>query len=287
MKTSLTTIYHQAFQALKAQKKLLLPFVIFAVIEAAVLTLIYLAPRAPFNAVFGPPIKTFRGEMYLHYPVNFLLIPELASLSRSILTVLIGSLLAGAAALMIAQVYQKKAAAFSSAIAESAKKYFQLFIIILSTAVILHYAYKGIARVIASYFAAGHKQLLGYPYSVWRGPITIIISIFILLIVQACIVYAVPFLMIGKQKLFKSIWRSVLVFGKNIWQTLLIVTLPFLFFIPVIILQYKTAYLIDNVFPEFVLIVAYLSILLSSLVIDLFVTMGATLYYLNIRKTDE
>ena len=284
MKTPLTTIYHQSIQALKAQKKLLIPFAIFAGIESIVLTLIFLAPRVPFNAVLGPPIKTFKGEMYLHYPVNFLLIPEASSFFRTIISVLIGSLLAGAAALMIAQVFEKKAAAFGSAIAGSAKKYFQLFIIILSTAVILHYAYKGVTIGLAKYFIAGHKQLFGYTYSVWRGPLTIIISIFILLVVQAFFVYAVPFLMIGKEKLFKAIWRSFVLFSRNIWQTLLIVTLPFLVYIPVIILQYKTAYLIDNVFPELVLIVAYIEILLSSLVVDLFVTMSATLFYLNNKE---
>ena len=285
MKTQLTTIYHQTIQALKSQKKLLLPFAIFAGIESIVLTLIYLAPRAPFNALFGPPIKTFKGEMYLHYPVNFLLIPEASSFFRTLITVFIGSLLAGAAALMIAQIYEKKAVIFGSAVANSAKKYFQLLIIVLTTSIILHYAYKGLAIVILKYFVAGHKQLLGLSYSVWRGPITIVLSILILLVVQAFFVYAVSFLMIGKEKLFKAIWKSFVFFFKNIWQTFLIVTLPFLFYIPIIILQYKTAYLIDNVFPEMVLIVAYTGTLLSSLVVDLFVTMSATLYYLNNKES--
>jgi hypothetical protein len=284
MKIQLTTIYHQTVQSLKSQKRLLLPFAIFALIETVVLTLIYLAPRVPFNALLGPPIKTFRGEMFLHYPANFLLIPELESFSRSILTVLIGSLLAGTAALMIFQAYQKKTVAFGEAFVMSAKKYFQLLVIILLSAGIMHYAYKGLNIVIAKYFMSGHNQLLGFSYPVWRGPFSIIISIFILLNVQACLVYAVPYLMIGKSKLFTALWRSVVFFSRNIWQTLLIVTLPFFVYIPIIILQYKTAYLIDNVFPEFVMIVAYAGIFLSSMVIDLLVTVSATLYYLNNKE---
>ncbi|MFZ2405156.1 MAG: hypothetical protein WAW41_08470, partial [Methylobacter sp.] len=174
MKSPLTTIYHQTIQALKSQKMLLLPFAIFAAVEAALLTLIYLAPRAPFNVLLGPPIKTFRGEMFLHYPANFLLIPELSLFSRNIITVFIGSLLAGTAALMISHVYQKKPAAFGTAFLESAKKYFQLCVIVLSTVVILHFAYKGLNHFLALYFMAGHKQLWGLPFSIWRGPLTII-----------------------------------------------------------------------------------------------------------------
>ncbi|MFZ2406919.1 MAG: hypothetical protein WAW41_17420, partial [Methylobacter sp.] len=83
---------------------------------------------------------------------------------------------------------------------------------------------------------------------------------------------------------FKSIWRSFVFFSKNIWQTLLIVTLPIIVYIPIIIMQYKTAYLIDNMFPELVLIVAYAGVFLSSFVIDFFVTMNATLYYLNNKE---
>ncbi|MFA5101233.1 MAG: hypothetical protein WC547_10150 [Candidatus Omnitrophota bacterium] len=284
MKTKLRTVYHQTIQALKSQKKLLLPFGIFAAVESLVLTLIYLAPRVPFRAVLGPPIKAFRGEMFLHYPANFLIIPELSSFFRNILTVILGSLLAGTAAVMIRQAFWKKEASFIKSIGEAGRKYFQLFIIILITAVILNYAYKGVTFGITKYFTAGHKELLGFGFTIWRGPVTIVLSAVILLIVQAFFLYTVAFLMLGNQKLFKAIWQSFVFFGKHIWQTLLIVILPFLFYIPVIILQYKTAYLIDNVFPEVVLIIAYSGIIISSLIVDLFVTMSATLYYLNNKE---
>jgi len=284
MKTRLRTVYHQTIQALKSQKKLLLPFGIFAAVESLVLTLIYLAPRVPLRAVLGPPIKAFKGEIFLHYPANFLIIPELSSFFRNILTVILGSLLAGTAAVMIRQAFWKKEASFIKAIVEAGRKYFQLFFIVLITAVILNYAYKGVTFGITKYFSAGHKELLGFGFAIWRGPVTIVLSAVILLIVQAFFLYTVAFLMLGSQKLFKAIWQSFVFFGKHIWQTLLIVALPFLFYIPVIILQYKTAYLIDNVFPEVVLIIAYTGIIISSLIVDLFVTMSATLYYLNNKE---
>ncbi len=263
MKKTIPVIYHETFQALKSQKKLMLPFLIFACVESMFLTLIYVAPRQPFVAVFGPPIRTFRGEMFLHYPANFLLIPELSSISRTILTVLIGSLLSGVAAILVSQAFAKKSADLKSAFSESLKKYGQLFTVILIFALVIHYAYK-IFR--------------------FRGPLALVVNLAILIVIQMFLVYAVPFLMIGKEKLFKSIWRSIVFAGKNIWQSLLIVFIPFIAYIPIVILQYKTAYLIDNVFPEAVLIVAYLSVILSSLVVDMFVTVSATLYYLNNKE---
>ena len=275
MKTKLRTVYHQIIQVLKSQLKLLMPFGIFAAVESIVLTFVYLAPRVPFRAVLGPPIRAFKGEVYLHYPANFLIIPEVSSFMRNVLTVILGSLLAGTAALMIRQAFWKKAVVFTSSVVEASRKYFQLAAIILIFAVIMQYAYKGVGLAVMKFV----------PQVQWKGPVTIVLSVLALLIVQAFFNYAIAFLMLGNEKLFKAIWSSFVFFGKNIWQTLLIVTLPFLFYVPIIILQYKTAYLIDNVFPEIVLIIAYIGVIISSLITDLLVTMSSILYYLNNKES--
>ncbi len=275
MKTKLRTVYHQIIQVLKSQLKLLMPFGIFAAVESIVLTFVYLAPRVPFRAVLGPPIRAFKGEVYLHYPANFLIIPEVSSFMRNVLTVILGSLLAGTAALMIRQAFWKKAVVFTSSVVEASRKYFQLAAIILIFAVIMQYAYKGVGLAVMKFV----------PQVQWKGPVTIVLSVLALLIVQAFFNYAIAFLMLGNEKLFKAIWSSFVFFGKNIWQTLLIVTLPFLFYVPIIILQYKTAYLIDNVFPEIVLIIAYIGVIISSLIVDLLVTMSSILYYLNNKES--
>lgn len=274
MKTKLRTVYHQIIQVLKSQLKLLVPFGIFAAVESVVLTFVYLAPRVPFRAVLGPPIRAFKGEMFLHYPVNFLLIPEVSSFMRNVLTVVLGSLLAGTAALMIRQAFWKKTVVFTASVGEASRKYFQLAAIILVIALILQYSYKGVGLAVMKFV----------PQVQWKGPVTIILSVLALLIVQAFFAYAIAFLMLGNEQLFKAMWKSFVFCGKNIWQTFLIVTLPFLFYVPIIILQYKTAFLIDNVFPEIVLIIAYIGIIISSLIVDLFVTMSATLYYLNNKE---
>jgi hypothetical protein len=239
----------------------------------------------PFSVVLAPPIRTFRGEMYLHYPANFLLIPELSSFIRSFLTVILGALLSGTAVLMISQVYLKKKADLKKAFTAACGKYGSLLCIILFMSVILHYAYKLLNLAILSYFSAGHVNLFGCSFNVWRGPISIFLSIVLLLIVQAIFVYSLPILLIGEQKLFVSISKSAGFFLKNIWQTLCIVTLPFFLYIPIIIFQYKTSYLIDNFFPEIVLYIAYASIVLSSLIIDVLVTVSSAMFYLNNRET--
>jgi len=227
MKLNIRNTYHQTLQLLKFQKKLVLPFFIFAAIEAIVVTLIYLSPRGIVRPVLAPVIKAFKGEMYLHYPANFLILPQLHSICRNFLSVILGSLLTGTAVVMINEAYQKRSALFMQSVKVAATKYLQLFTIILFIAIILNYSYKGLSFGIAHYFSGARRLLLGAPYSVWIGPITVILSVLILLVVQAFFAYALIILMLDKKGLFKSIWLSFVFCSKHLWQTLAIVTLPF------------------------------------------------------------
>src|SRR4030042_4575140 len=94
-KASITTIYNNGFSAFIRHKKLCIPFVSFFAFELLSLIILYYSPRQPFRVIFGPPIKTFWGERFLHYPFFFMLLPKLLSTARMVLSVFIGSLTAG------------------------------------------------------------------------------------------------------------------------------------------------------------------------------------------------
>ncbi len=87
-------------------------------------------------------------------------------------------------------------------------------------------------------------------------------------------------MIIDKEKLIKAIIRAFALFKKLFLPTIILVGLPMLAYIPVIVLEYNTAFLINRLFPEFVLFVSFLSIIVSSLVIDVVVTVSTTYLYL-------
>src|SRR4030042_674360 len=110
-KSQLTPVKKSLSAAIKYFKNspaLFIPFLIFAAAESASLIFISLIPRMPLKLVFGPPIKTFWGEIFLHYPANFILMPKLASLARMGLTVVLGSLFTGMAVSAIFNMHQKR-----------------------------------------------------------------------------------------------------------------------------------------------------------------------------------
>jgi len=281
---SIINTYLATFQSLKTQPKLVIPFACFAFVELIFLLLIYVAPRQPFNIVLAPPIRAFWGERFLHYPVNFLLLPKLASHSRNFLSCIIGSLLTGFAVAMVADTYNSKTVHLFSALKNAFRKYLSLFTVVL----IINLLFLGLVKVmemgLIRYFTSGHATLLFLKPVIWLGPILIALNLLLVVLVQGVFVYAIPLLMIENLKLFKAIGRSALLFVKLFLPTLALVGLPVLIYIPIIILQFNAPFLIDRLFPESVLYVCIAAVVINSLVIDLLVTLSTTILFLQNKK---
>ncbi len=272
--------YLITIEALKKHRALFMPFIIFAALELAALLFIYLFPRVPLRAIFGPPIRTFWGERFLHYPINFLLLPKLASLSRMFLTVIIGSLTTGMAVIITLDVYNKRYSKIKTSFRDALKKYPALFIIVFIFTVLFYASIKIAIIGLARYFLAGHLRLFFLGPGVWFGPILMVFNFVFAIIIQGAFIYAIPVLLIEKQKLIRSITKSFVLFKELFIPTIILVGLPMLLYIPVLFLESNSAFLIERVFPEAVLFVAILGTIISSLVIDPLIIVSTTVLYL-------
>jgi len=273
-------------QFFKNNPALFLPFIIFAAVESIALILCYFAPRTPLIFIFGPIIRTFWGERFLHYPFNFFLLPKLTSLSRFALSTIFGSLLTGMAVAIAFDIYNKKEVNLKASFKSAAKKYIDLFTIVFIFSALFYFLVKIIAEGLLQYFLAGHSKLLFLKPALWMGPILLCINFIIALFIQSAFIYAIPLLIIGKEKLIHSITGSFrLFFKKLLIPTLILVGLPMLIYIPIVLLNYNPAILIDKFFPEFILVVLFLGIVISSLIIDPIVTIStASLYLISEQK---
>jgi len=276
----LKSVYDKTSQSLKSNPVLFLPFVIFAAFEFVTLMIIYLAPRMPLKLLLGPPIRAIWGERFLHYPINFLLIPKLASLARIGLTVVIGSFLTGVATLLVYNIFKKTKINLKEIFKSALKKYVSLFAIVLLFTIIFYLLDKVTPKLLIKYFASGHAKLLFVGPRFWLGPILTCFNFMLAVIVQSAFVYAIPILLIEGETLTKALLRSFLLFKKFFFKTILLIGLPMLIYIPIIVLQADSAFLITRLFPEVILWVAIISLIVSSLVIDLLITLSTTHLYL-------
>lgn len=279
-RSSFSQAYNTTWQALKNNPNILLPFAIFAALEFLILIIFYLSPRMPFVLFLGPIVRTFWGEGFLHYPLNFLLLPTLDSLIRLILSVIIGSLLTGAAVAMCLDIYQKKHPKFKNSFKQALKSYISLFAVVLIATLVFLVFEKLINFGLKKYFFAGHAKLLFIPLRFWFGPILLVINLIMGVLIQGLFVYVIPILIIDKEKLFKALLKSFSFFKKFFISTIFLVGIPMLIYIPIIIVRQNSLFLMNKIFPEFILFATFIGILISSLVIDLLVTISTAFFYL-------
>lgn len=265
----------KTFQTFKKNPGVYLPFAAFALLELIALIVLFLAPRKPLLPLFGPPIRTLWGEQFLHYPVNFLLLPKLASLSRMGLSVIFGSLLSGIA---IAKTYKKPGII-------ALKKYTSLFLIVFIITILFYFTINFTGKLLTKYFTAGHAKLLFLGPRIWMGPILFTLNIIIAVVAQAAFIYAIPELMLSDKKFFHAIFSSLNFCRKNFIITAVLIGIPFIIYIPIIILGSNTALLIDKTFPEIALLICIASIIVSSLIVDPLITISTALLYIDAKKT--
>lgn len=273
--------YSNTFQSFKNNPAVFIPFIIFAALEAIGLIFIYFAPRMPLKLIFGPPIRTLWDEKFLHYPANFLLMPKLISLSRMGLSIIAGSLLTGIAVALVFELYNKRKIRLEASLKLVSKKYIYLFLAVLIYTVLFYIASKAITIGLSKYFIAGHAKLLFLNARAWLGPILICFSFIIAILIQAAFIYVIPILIIENKKLTKAIAGSFALFKKLFIPTIILVGLPMLIYIPIIVLNGNTVLLITKLFPEIIVFVSFLGIIVNSLVIDPIVTISATFLYLK------
>lgn len=276
-----TKIYQETLIGLKKNPSLFTPFLIFSIVELISLLALFLIPRMPLRILFGPIVRTFWGEIFLHYPANFLLLPKLASFARMGLTILIGSLLTGVAVGMISDFYAQKRINLKHAFKLAFKNYLSLIIIVFTFTAGYYFLTKLFTLLLYKYFSSGHSRLLFIKAHIWFGPIFIVFNFFLGIFIQALFIYAIPFLLLGKKKILPAIIKSFVLFKRLFLSTLILVSLPMIIYIPLVILSYNNAVLMDKFFPEITLWVLALTTLVTSLVIDSIITVSTTLLYLE------
>jgi len=286
-------LYSATYKLFKDHSRLIQPFLLLFFIQVATLIVLYFAPRLPLRKVFGPIILTFWGPRYgnsfLHYPYSFLLLPKLFQVGSLALSVIVGALTSGIAIVMIAGIHNKKRIDLFSATRVAISKYMYLFIIVVLWVVALHYT--------AKFFNWGALQASGFllkflPFKLRifilrNGIITwslALMNFILTVVIHSLLIYAIPVLIFEKQKLWKSILKSLSFFKERWVTTLVFVALPMLLYVPFSILLQKPNFLITKFFPEFVAYTILLGVIVNYLIIDPLITVSAALFYLSHRK---
>ncbi|MBI4844941.1 MAG: hypothetical protein HY810_00440 [Candidatus Omnitrophica bacterium] len=223
------------------QPLVVLPFFLVAACEYSWLSVAYYFPRPPVSSLLGPWVRAFMGEQFMHYPLNFLVLPKLVLLGRVLIYISFG-LIAQAMAfgavhqMLIEKVKIRTWGNFNRALRRVC------FLFLLA-------AVFGIVGFSGCKLA---KIVIGMP-GISRILIYAVFSVYFALMVvfEAIFIYAAAYLIFYKEGFLRSIKKAIMFLGRNFFSS---VTLIFVFRLLnalIFLVKTKITYLISELFPLF------------------------------------
>ncbi|MBU0701305.1 hypothetical protein KKE26_08465 [bacterium] len=275
-------VWKVSFKGMWQCPAIFLPFAFIALCETILLLVLLLSPHPIMEPLLGPPIRRFFGEMFLHYPYNFSLLPTLFEYADLPLTLILMPLMCAVTIGMAALVVNGEKASFKKNLKLAIKKYVPS----LSLWIIVLLVYIGIFMLLK--FLALHcyppalAKILHIPS--WRMlTICQYMSLFVCLLVEPFLAYAMPIMILEKKKLFSAIKEGIIVGWSLYLPTMVLLAVPALFGACVVLVKQKMLSFFINILPESVLSVMAGGFILM-LFIGVLMTTSLTVLFLIKRQ---
>src|SRR3989339_693704 len=217
--------------------RILLPFLCIVLFQYATLLTLFFAPRPPFSIVLAPVIRAFWGDQFLHYPYNFLLLPQLYNYAKNIIDITFGVFFIGIAVSMITQSYNNARPEWALGIQKTAKRLIRLILLWLITIAVIVGILKFIHLFSQSFISSIKVQLF--------------LDFLAGTLVQVVFAFAIPAVIIENRKLLIALKRTTALCKNYPLETLLIVGIPSMLFLPLLFIDFVS--LMKRFVPEITL----------------------------------
>jgi len=279
LRTSLATLL--------SNPPVILPFICIAFIQLFIFEVLMFSTRYPLNIFFGPIIRRIEGEIFLHYPFNYIVLIKWwqNSFLQSAFFVLISSVFLGAAVAAIDTINNNRTVNYNAVFRRSLSAYIHL---ILASALsvgtmflvsALHGLVVGRALMIRStegmYFILKQLVVISAPY----------VNLLVAVVITTLFIYLIPAIIIDKKKIGGALVANFAMLRKSFGFTFMVVFLSALLYVPAILLKTFSPTIQKSILPEFWTIIPVLSVLIS-LFIDAIQYTALTTYYL-LKKEEK
>jgi len=270
-------IVREAINHCYSHPRILFPFISIAFIQLFVLEVLYFSPQYPLAKFFGPVIKRLMGEIYLHYPVNYIILPKLFNYAQVPIYLFLSNFLIGVAIALLWAINTNSTTSIKTAF----KSVKPMYVHIVIAAFISFIVYFGLYSIYGTFLAKSFKMagggahflksllLNGAPY----------FTLFIGVIVTTLFAFVLPLIVIEKKGILTAFWMNFRDHMGSFPHVFLLVFLPTLCYLPILLLRNNINIIADTTFPEMRLILLIISILIS-VGIDTVVYISITIYYL-------
>ncbi|OGX08125.1 MAG: hypothetical protein A2Y06_03160 [Omnitrophica WOR_2 bacterium GWA2_37_7] len=235
--------------------------------------------RAPLNSFFAPVIRKLYGEIYLHYPLNFTLLPQLFQYVQIVFYVLVSTFLVAVAIKAVVELESgnEKGLDFGSLVKKTLSSYVSLVLAALVVLAVILLSFKLFDKVYARAVlisATGGIKFAIKAVIIYGKPFFYLLLNAIATVLFA---YVVPIIVVDKKKIFAAIWENFKLLFKSPWFTFCIVAIPYLFLVPGLLLKYIN--FLGNDYPEVKFWLLVIDVLVM-VAIDAVVYTSLTIFYI-------
>lgn len=273
MKHSLKQNWIGSLELILKKPIILLPFIVFASLEALALELIYFFPRKPFSFIVVPIVRKFFGEGFTHYPGNFLVLPRLFYYLEIALYIAIGGFLI-AIAINIFQNIKLGLPLKAKALINNAAKRYWTFVAygVLSVALMLLLKNVGMLALSKFFnFASGEFPNATVKFAPFIAPLFLFLANTAL---QVFLILILPIMVIRKMSFIKALGSSVYLGVRHFFSLFILIFVPFFVYLPITLLKSFSVKLASNTFPEIIVYITLIGII-TGMFIDAFVVICA------------
>lgn len=269
------SVWSVTFRMLVKYPRILIPFFITALFEGLVLAVLFYFPRPPFTIIFAPPLKAFGAERFLHYPNNFLLLPQLFYYGQVLVTMTVGVVMFGMAMGMVYQANTEgETIKIAGNINRSLRRYITLAGVWLLTFIISFIILRGPRFLVVKFlqptvFAKVLLQILFY------------VGIVLVFLVEAVFIYAYPAIIMERRKFLGAIKRSFSISKGVLLTTIILIVIPRILDVIVMVLKQNLVRFMNLTLPEITLVILAASVVVTFITDSLVFLTTANLFVLT------
>lgn len=267
------------FYLMKSRPVIMLPFIIVAFLEALSLEVIYFLPRKPLLLVAGPVIRKFFGDIFLHYPANFVILPKLAFYAQIVIFIFLSGFLWAISINTYKNLSSGLPIKAGALINNAAGRYFSFltFGLFMAVAIFLVNHLDNIIFMKCMRLAMGHIPAM----MVTLAPVALaVFSFFSIILLQVFTVLVVPIIVIQRKSFFKALSSGVYLSVTNFPAVFGLIFLPFLIYLPIVLLRSIIPALAARTFPEIAVLITAMNSVVA-IFVDCFVTICAAQFLLD------
>jgi hypothetical protein len=278
--------WQESFSLMRRYPKIFLPYTILILLEIHLLIFLFLAYLPIFSPILAPPIRVFFGEIYLHYPYNFILLPTIFDYCDIVLVLIFAPLVSGMTVNMVYQAEEGNKPKLGSNLLLGIKKYLVLFGLWIIVTILVFSIFHLGRFLVLKFYTHNIADTIHIP--TWRMfRLMQYFCFFLTLLVETLFAFCIPAVMIEGKKIFGSIKRSFKISSSLLIVTFILICVPTIFNSLIVLIKQKfLTQLMDKFFPEIVFVIMGIGFVVY-LLTQLLRISSLTLLFLTYKKLEE